>query len=102
MPLTIEQKKSLKALGHRLHPVVTVAGRGLADSVVAEIGRALRDHELVKVKFAVGDRETKFRLMAELCVLCDCELVQQIGHIALLYKENPLTSPGLSNTRRTR
>ena len=94
-----KQKKHLKALGHDLNPVVTVAEKGLSPSVVAEIVRALHDHELIKVKFAVADRDTKHALIAEMCVKCSCELVQQIGHLALIYKPNPDAKPNLTNLR---
>ncbi len=99
MPLDIRTRKSLKAKGHALNPVVMVAGKGLADTVLEEIRRGLNDHELIKVKFAVGDRAIKQQLIAEMCATCDCELVQQIGHIALIYKENPKAKPNLSNVR---
>ena len=36
--------KQLRAIGHKLKPVVTVAGNGLSDGVVAELDRALSDH----------------------------------------------------------
>ena len=52
-------KKYLRALGHQLKPVVTVAGNGLPKNVVTEVDRALRDHELIKIKLAVGDRDTR-------------------------------------------
>ena len=32
--------KQLRAIGHKLRPVVTVAGNGLSDAVVAEIDQA--------------------------------------------------------------
>lgn len=99
MPLAIATRKHLKALGHALKPVVTVAGKGLADSVLEEIRRALGDHELIKVKFAVGDRAAKQQLIAGMCERCDCELVQQIGHIALVYRENPEARLGISNVK---
>ena len=31
------EMKQLRAIGHKLKPVVTVAGKGLTDSVMAEI-----------------------------------------------------------------
>lgn len=99
MALDIHTRKKLKALGHALNPVVMVAGKGLSDTVLEEVRRGLNDHELIKVKFAVGDRAVKQQLIAEMCSLCDCELVQQIGHIALVYKENPKAKPNLSNVR---
>ena len=99
MTLPARTRQQLKALGHKLNPVVTVAGKGLSASVLDEVRRALHDHELIKVKFAVGDRDTKRQLIAALCEQCNCVLVQQIGHIALVYQENPQARPGLSNVR---
>ena len=39
--------------------MVTIAGKGLSENVAAEIERALADHELIKVKLSVGDRDAK-------------------------------------------
>ena len=64
MRLDSHTRQQLKALGHALNPVVTVAGKGLADTVLDEIRRALHDHELIKVKFAVGDRTANFTLIS--------------------------------------
>ena len=66
MNLSQSQKKHLRSLGHSLHPLVTVAGNGLSSGVMEELERALTDHELIKVKFAVGDREVKRRLLKSL------------------------------------
>ncbi|MBK8102310.1 MAG: YhbY family RNA-binding protein [Cellvibrionales bacterium] len=101
MSLDSHTRQQLKALGHALNPVVTVAGKGLADSVLDEVRRALHDHELIKVKFAVGDRVAKQQIIADMCARCECELVQQIGHIALVYKKNPQAKLGLSNIRNS-
>ena len=43
-------KKYLRQLGHNLKPVVTIASKGLTESVQLEIERALNDHELIKLK----------------------------------------------------
>ena len=96
-PMDSKLKKRLKGLGHDLHPVVTVAGNGLTKTVLAELSRALEDHELIKVKVAVVEREVKRALIAEMCELCGCQLVQQIGHLALVYKANPTAKPNLTN-----
>ena len=99
MALDIRTRKNLKALGHKLNPVVMVASKGLSENVLDEIRRALHDHELIKVKFAIADRTVKQQVIAEMCAACGCELVQQIGHVALIYKENPQAKPNLSNVR---
>jgi len=100
MSLNSEQKKHYRALGHKLNPVVTVAGKGLSEAIQLEVDRALEDHELIKVKFAVGDREVKKALIRELCEIVEAELVQEIGHIALIYRKSLEPNPKLSNLLR--
>lgn len=85
--LSAQHKKQFRTLGHGLKPVVTVAGKGLAESVVAEINRALEDHELIKIKIAIEDRVDRKTLIKELCALCHAELIQEIGKIALVYRK---------------
>jgi RNA-binding protein len=100
MALTIEQKKHYRSLAHPLKPVVTVAGKGLSETVLQEINRALDDHELIKVKIKVGDRDLKQEVITELCTATKCEVVQAIGHIAVLLRKSPKPNPRLSNLLR--
>jgi len=100
MSLTPEQKKHLRTLGHNLSPIIMVAGKGLTENIQLETDRALEDHELIKVKFAVGDRDIKRQLIRELSEIVEAELVQQIGNIALLYRPARDPNPKLSNLLR--
>jgi len=100
MTLSAGDKKHLRQLGHSLNPVVTVAAKGLSENVLAEVERALEDHELIKVKFAVGDRDIKQQLIDELCRQSAAQLVQTIGHIALIYRKADRPNPNLSNLLR--
>ncbi|MCP4789870.1 MAG: ribosome assembly RNA-binding protein YhbY [Gammaproteobacteria bacterium] len=100
MNLKQAQKKHLRSLGHSLHPLVTVAGNGLSQGVMEELERALNDHELIKVKFAVGDRDTKKAVIEEMIKLSNSILVQSIGNIALIYRHNPEADPKKSNLDR--
>ena len=70
--------KQLRAIGHKLKPIVTVAGNGLNEGVIAEIDRALTDHELIKIKLAVGSREAKAAVAEELCERAGAEIVQEL------------------------
>lgn len=92
--------RQLRAIGHKLKPVVTIAGNGLSDAVRAEIERALGDHELIKVKLAVGDRETRDRVLAELLDGAGAELVQRIGNTALILRRCAEPDPKKSNLLR--
>ena len=97
MNLAQSQKKQLRSIGHSLHPLVTVASKGLSENVMTEIKRALFDHELIKVKFSVGDREVKNALIAAMCKQTGAALVQSIGNVALVYLSNPDADPKKSN-----
>lgn len=92
--------KQLRAIGHKLKPVVTVAGDGLSEGVLAELERALEQHELIKVKLAVGDRSAKSALTDELCTRSGAELVQGIGNIILILRRAQKPDPRLSNLIR--
>lgn len=100
MSLTTEQKKRFRTLGHQLSPIIMVAANGLSENIQLETDRALADHELIKVKFSVGDRELKKQLIKELCNIVEATLVQEIGNIALLYRKSDNPDPKLSNLLR--
>lgn len=84
--LNEKQKKKLRALGHALHPLVRVGSSGLTENVLAAINDALEHHELIKVKVAAGDRSERDQLIQTIGTKCNAELVQKIGHIAVLYR----------------
>lgn len=89
MPLSDAQLRHLRRLGHDRHPIVLIGQAGLGAGVVAEMDRALADHELVKVRARVGDRDERDRILAELASATRSELVQQIGHVGLYYRRHP-------------
>jgi RNA-binding protein len=92
-------RKQLRAIGHRLNPVVIVSN-GLTETVAAEIDRALDDHELIKVRVNAADREEKKEVIDAICEQLDAELVQLTGHIALLLRPAEKPKPALSNLLR--
>lgn len=100
MPINADRKKQFRTIGHRLNPIVTVAGNGLSEGVVQELNRALDDHELIKVKLAIADREERKEMVTQLQTLPHVELIQEIGKIVLLYRANKKANPKLSNLHR--
>ncbi|HSX87307.1 MAG TPA: ribosome assembly RNA-binding protein YhbY [Pseudomonas sp.] len=100
MPLTQEQKKQFKSIGHHLKPVLIVADNGLTEGVLAELERALSDHELIKVQLRIIEREDRLAAINELCKAGAAELVQVIGKMALIYRKNPKPNKNLSNIHR--
>ena len=95
-----QDSKQLRAIGHKLKPVVTIAGNGLTEGVLAELDRALNDHELIKVKLAAGSRDARATLAAEVCLRCKAELVQSIGNVLLILRRAARPDPRLSNLIR--
>jgi len=88
MDLTGAQKRFLRALGHKLKPVVTVGGGGISESLLTEFDMTIKHHELVKVRFRAADREQRDALIDDLCSRGYATLVSRTGHTAVLYRRN--------------
>ncbi len=99
MPLSTDRKKQYRTLGHKLNPVVTIAGNGLSEGVLEELNRALDDHELIKVKLAITDRDIRKQIASQMCQQCRAEMVQEIGKVALIFRQTKEPNPKLSNIR---
>jgi RNA-binding protein len=82
------QRSHLKGLSHGLKPVVQIGKNDLTEAVVQTIGRALDDHELIKVKF-LSHKEERGELPRILTGRTGSELVAVIGNIAILYRMAP-------------
>ena len=89
MQLTERQRRHLKGLAHPLSPIIRVGNAGVTPSVVAETGRALADHELIKVRVAAADREARDAAIESLAAETGSALVGRVGHVAILYRRHP-------------
>ncbi len=87
MSLSEKLKSELRGRGHSLKPVVSIGNAGLSDAVLREIELSLEHHELMKIRIGGTDREQRTKIIRQICADFDAELVQAIGHIALLYRE---------------
>ena len=81
-------------------PVVTIAQKGLTDTVCQEIDRALNDHELIKISIKANTRQQRQTTLTAVCELSGAELIQAIGHVALLLRRSDKPDPRLSNLIR--
>jgi RNA-binding protein len=85
--LSEKQRRHLRGLAHELKPIIRLGNAGLTPAVAGETDRALRDHELIKVKAtAGGDREARDTIFGELARLTASALVHRIGNVAVLYR----------------
>jgi len=102
MALSNTVRKRFRAIGHNLKPVVTIAQKGITENVHDELERALKDHELIKLKLVTANRSDKQALTESICNDFKAQCVQSIGHIVLLYRAAKNPDPRLSNLLRNR
>lgn len=86
MKLTSKQKSYLRSLAHKLKPVVMIGNAGVTDNVISEIDRSLSHHELIKVRLSGLERDDRIKIANELCQETSSELINIIGHIAIIYR----------------
>jgi RNA-binding protein len=98
--LTSKDKRRLRQVAHHLQPVVTVAEKGVTEGLLDETRRALSDHEIIKAKVNVADRDARRAFGETLAAQCGSEIVQVIGKVWVLYRPNPDADPRLSNVAR--
>lgn len=86
--LTSAQRKWLRGQAHTLKPIVQIGKQGLTESALRQVDEALDAHELIKVQ-AVAPREEKDAIAERLAEALRAGLVGRIGHIVILYRQNP-------------
>jgi len=88
------RRRELKARAHGLEPMVRIGETGPSATVLAEIERSLKSHELIKIRVNDDDRPGREAVLEEICKRTGAQAVQHIGKILVLFRENPGPSPG--------
>ena len=91
--LSPKRRSELRSEAHTLNPVVLIGDKGLTDEVLAEIDRALKAHELIKVRAATDDRDARNAWLESICEKLEAHAVQQIGKVFVIYRESPEEAP---------
>ena len=81
-----DTRLALRAQAHHLDPVVLLGANGLTESVMKEIDRELKVHELIKVRVPTDDREEREAIYAEIAETLGCARVQMIGKLLVLWR----------------
>jgi len=84
--MTPQQKKALKIKAAGLNPIILIGNKGLTESLQKEIGRALHDHELLKIRFHSKDREFQKEAAETICKLHEASLIDSVGHVIVIYR----------------
>ena len=66
-----------------------VGRNGVSEQLIASVDAALKDHELIKVKF-LDFKEEKREISGEIAAVTKSEVVGIIGNIAIFYRQHPL------------
>ncbi|MFA6120608.1 MAG: YhbY family RNA-binding protein [Sideroxydans sp.] len=89
--LSVSQRLELKGRAHALKPIIIIGNAGLTPSVLDEIERTLKSHDLLKVRVMNDDREVRTTMLTEICETLNAGPVQHIGKILVIYR--PLAVP---------
>jgi RNA-binding protein len=85
-PLTGKQKSHLRALAHKLKPVVQLGHQGLTEGVLAALDVALEKHELIKLKVAGEAEVDAEEIVPAIEKAARCQVAQLIGHTLVIYR----------------
>jgi RNA-binding protein len=87
-PLKGSQRKYLRSRAHHLKPLVIVGAKGVTDQLIGSVDLALKDHELIKIKFGEFKEEKK-EISGQITQVTKSEVVGIIGNIVILYRQHP-------------
>ncbi len=88
MELKNAQIRKLKGLAQRLDPVLRVGKAGVSEGLLQSVDLALKRHELIKVRFE-HFKDEKATLAPFLAEKTGSYLVTRVGHVVVLYRQNP-------------
>jgi RNA-binding protein len=84
--LTGKQKRHLRALGHKLKPLIQIGKKEIEVALIAEANAALDHHELIKVKLLESCMLDKHEASEALSNACQADIAQILGKTFLLYR----------------
>ncbi len=89
MELNSGQRSYLIGESHDLNPLVHVGKDGLSAGVFEQTDKTLEDHELIKIRVNDNSPLGVEECAEELAENTGAAVVQTIGSVAVLYRENP-------------
>ncbi len=86
MSLRGKQKRFLRSKAHHLQPIFQIGKGGINSAMIVQIEGALEKRELIKVSLLQNTDEVAEEAAQVLEKEIDCEIVQIIGRVIVLYK----------------
>lgn len=87
MTVNKQQLRFLKGKAHDLKPVIMIGQNGLSENLINELQQSLTHHELLKIKLPALEKNDRAELIEKLCELTGAEIIQQIGHVLVIFKQ---------------
>ena len=84
--LTGKQKRHLRALGHKLKPLVQIGKKEIEGALITEANALLEHHELIKVKLLESCLLDKHEASQAMSEACQADVAQILGKTFLLYR----------------
>ena len=88
MTLTPHQKQELKKQAHHLKPQIQIGRNGLTPQQINNIKTALKDHQLIKIKYN-AHKDQKQTLTEQILTQTGAEQIDLIGNTLIIYQEKP-------------
>lgn len=88
--MTGKERAAFRAKANSLEPLFQVGKGGMSDALVKQTDDALRARELIKLKVLLDSSPVTPRQVAdELAEKTQSDIIQVIGGVIVLYRENP-------------
>lgn len=94
-PASGRELRDLKARAQHLDPVLKIGRAGLSEAFYLALSGALKEHELVKIKFD-DFKDQKKVLVPEIVTRSGAQLIQRVGNVAVLFLRRPTPAGGES------
>lgn len=86
--ITSKQRKYLKALAHKIEPILQIGKFGVTESLLKQIDEALEARELVKINVLNNNVLDANEVANEISETLRAEFVQSIGNKFTIYRES--------------
>ena len=86
--LSSSKRSYLRSQAHHLEPAALIGKYGVTDGIINTIDKALDSSELIKIKFREFKDEKQI-LSEKVAKLTNSAVVGIIGHILILFRQNP-------------
>jgi RNA-binding protein len=92
--LSARQRSRLSALAQGRPCLASVGRAGATDALAGRLEELMGRHELVKLRLAGDDEDSRRELAEDLASRTRSEIVRIIGKVAVLYRANPALGEG--------